>query len=269
MKRFSLFLAVSLLFSSGAFAAQNNCMRRYAGQWSWVSSTGIATLHAFGEDGSANCYGNPFCVRSESWSCNGDQLGYSNGMASMTFTMAPDGRSGVGIGGFPPNPQTITRIGASPSPVPAVARREDPYSADNVAKREARSFMTLGKAASRYCSYEDQLKAADNYLRASEIFSKTGDSRLASEATQLHDRALTMADRCEAKKQSSAPQRPVSTRDQSYWDQIAADMKTKIKNRNSIDDRQYCMSLQRELAHKGLQEPMLTKAVQTAERCKQ
>jgi hypothetical protein len=88
-----------------------SCARKFVGTWSWSSSTGIHNIAHFNADGTSSCSGNPFCHQgSYTWTCSGNQL-TSHGAVTTVLTLSPDGRTMTGMGGIPPNLQTVVRIG--------------------------------------------------------------------------------------------------------------------------------------------------------------
>lgn len=106
-----------------------SCEARFIGQWRWVSSNGISTVHDFQRGGRAVCSGNLFCTGSATWRCQGNQLTYNNGMSDTVLTLGPDGNTLTGVGGSPANVQTVTRVGSAPQQAAATSPPR-PSSAD-------------------------------------------------------------------------------------------------------------------------------------------
>jgi hypothetical protein len=122
--RAAVICGAGMLFatSSATVVAQppQSCARKFIGTWGWTSSTGIYTTQNFQADGSAVCSGNAFCVGGATWTCNGNQLTYNNGMYDTVLTLSAGATKMTGTGGLPSNLQTVVRVGAA-APAPHVA----------------------------------------------------------------------------------------------------------------------------------------------------
>lgn len=186
-----LFLATS---SQTVFAQPpQSCARKFIGNWGWTSSTGIHTIHDYQADGSAICSGNPFCVRGATWTCNGNQFTYNNTMSDTVLTLSPDGSRMTGIGGFPPNPQIVVRMGRGvpggmpPNAVGTGGRAPAvDYSAKGNALRFAQQNINAAEAAARVArgesTYNNWSIVEDRYRDAARLYREAGETEKAAAA---------------------------------------------------------------------------------------
>jgi hypothetical protein len=73
--------------------------------------------------------------------------------------------------------------------------------------REARSLMNLARSVARYHTYEEQMKAAEQYTNAAEAFNKAGRSNEARQAMALANKASADADRYQRAKNAEGTRR--------------------------------------------------------------
>ncbi|MFE0015919.1 hypothetical protein ACFWXH_13810 [Mesorhizobium sp. NPDC059054] len=111
-----------------------------------------------------------------------------------------------------------TGIRTSQSPNPGKDPEPDYSRLDAKKKRaarekDARSFLTAGAAAARYCTYADQMTAAGRFSQAAEAFRLMGDSIRETKADRLAKAASARADVCQ-RKQRAARAAPVKKADQ-------------------------------------------------------
>ena len=97
--------ALILVAGSAIAAPPSSCARKFVGTWQH-STSNIATLTL---DGRAICSGNPFCQQG-TWTCNGNDLTYTNSSGTFVYTLQPSGVMTYGS-------IVVTRIGGSGAPV--------------------------------------------------------------------------------------------------------------------------------------------------------
>lgn len=279
-----IFVSLLLVFlSSNSFAAPPaSCAGKFVGTWqhSWTN------VETFTRDGQAICSGNPFCQQG-TWTCNGNGLIYTNSSGTFTYELQPNGtavhdslnyltRTGAGNEAATANsaksstdqgpatarkklpPNCIDATGL-PGYKPGSMRCEDRTDNEYILS-EARSFMTLARAAARYRDYADLTQAANQYTNAAEAFTKAGRPAEARQASLLAQQASADADRYQQRTERQQLQQPSSSNSGSLRDRIISERR---KN-----NEKYCHDLTEELAQKGLQGDMLIKAVKSSKRCR-
>jgi hypothetical protein len=95
-----------------------SCSKKFLGEWRWTASSGLQVNVTFLPSGEVACTGGLFgaACHMGTWDCSGRQLFSNHPVAGKTtLTLSADGSRMTGIGGIPPNPQIVVRLGAPPS----------------------------------------------------------------------------------------------------------------------------------------------------------
>jgi hypothetical protein len=178
-------LAQLALGQAAQAAPPASCASKFVGVWTYPGGT--TTIHPNGT-ATPSCVG---CVAVQSWTCNGNTYLFSNSGSPGEFSaVLVDATHLVGSG------VTAVRVGGGhPSASPDTGA-----GGDSAADKEAKRLLIAARAAEQYCTYLDQMKAAENYQHAAEEFASAGDEGRAQQARQASERASANADRCEKKK---------------------------------------------------------------------
>jgi hypothetical protein len=123
-----------------------SCAKKFIGVWIHHGIGGITNKATLTADGTAASSDDAACLQG-TWTCNGNVLTYNNGMYLTDYTLQPDGTM-TAHGGI-----VVTRVGRAsvgPGPVPANGIKGD-------------TWVKAARAAQQYCTYADQMKAAEDY----------------------------------------------------------------------------------------------------------
>jgi hypothetical protein len=183
--------AVFLAAASADAAPPASCAKKFIGVWTHHGAGGETNIATLTADGTAACSGNAFCVQG-TWTCNGNVLTYNNNMYLTDYTLQADGTM-TARGGI-----VVTRVGRAsvgPAPVPGNGIKGD-------------TWIKAARAAQQYCTYADQMKAAEDYQRAAEAYGQSGDTAKQAWALRQQQLASNNADRCDTSK---FPNKPVAT----------------------------------------------------------
>lgn len=183
-------------------APPQSCVDKFVGNWSY--SGGTTYIHP---DGTANpvCF---MCVSVQTWTCSGDTY-IITGPTSYTATLSADGTQMVGSAGVAIRIDgTVVKGPSSPPDQSGLTFTADPFTNEtprNLAHAIwlAKGYAVAAQASEQICTYDQQMKAAENYRTAARFFAQAHDVTNENLVVNAAKAASSRADECDKRKTAS------------------------------------------------------------------
>lgn len=201
--RLVVYSALSVITLTQAQAAPpQSCVNKFVGNWSY--SGGTTYIHP---DGTANpvCF---MCVNVQTWTCSGDTY-IITGPTSYTARLSADGTQMVGSAGVAVRVDgTVVKGQPSPPDQSGLTFVADPFTNEtprNLAHAIwlAKGYAVAAQASEQICTYDQQMKAAENYRTAARFFAQAHDATNENLVVNAAKAASNRADECEKRKTAS------------------------------------------------------------------